>query len=83
LTVHPKLLGEQKEGLIVAGSMLVANLVAVEEKSWWRWAWAAVTSLGADTSHYVVHWSLWLLVVGVGVGLACKIGRAAPGADSK
>jgi hypothetical protein len=50
-------------GLIVAASVFVADLVAVEEKPWYRWLWDAATSLGADTSHYVVHWRLWLLIV--------------------
>jgi len=53
-------------GLIMAGSVLVADLVAVEEKSWWRWAWYAVTSIGSDTSRYVIHWPLWLLLIAGG-----------------
>jgi hypothetical protein len=58
--------------LIVAGSVVMADLVAVEKKSWWRWAWDAVTSLGADTSHFVVHWPLWLGIVAAGVMLAWR-----------
>jgi hypothetical protein len=56
--------------VIVAGSVVMADLVAVEKKSWWRWAWDAATSLGANTSHYVVHWLLWLGIVAAGVIVA-------------
>ena len=45
------------------GAFLVADLVAVEEKPWWRWAWDAGTSLGLHSSHYVVHWPAYLLVI--------------------
>jgi hypothetical protein len=65
-------------GLIVAGSVFMADVVAIEKKSWWRWAWDAVTSLGADTSHFVVHWPLWLLVVGLGVVVAWRVFRSNP-----
>jgi len=75
----------------VAGSVFIADLVAVEEKSWWRWAWDAVTSFGADTSHYVVHmtpdsrysaiWPLWLGIVAVGAVVAWRVGRQVRRAD--
>jgi hypothetical protein len=57
-------------GLIVAGSLCLADLVTVEQKPWYRWARDAMTSLGADTSHYVVHWPLWLLIVALGIVVA-------------
>ena len=53
--------------LIVAGSLVVAELAATEEKSWWRWGWDAATSCGADSSHYVVHWPVYLVIVALGL----------------
>jgi len=67
--------GILSQGLVVAGSLLVADVVATEEKPWWRWGWDAVASCGADTSHYTVSWPLWLLVVAAGIALAWKVGR--------
>jgi hypothetical protein len=59
----------------------VADLVAVERKPWWRWAWDAIRSFGADTSHFVVQWPLWLLVVAAGVAVAWRVGRQVRRAD--
>jgi len=56
---RPSLLGRlttlAAQGLVVAGSVLIADLVAVDEKPWYRWAWDALTSWGADGSHCVVN----------------------------
>ena len=61
------------QGTIVAGSVLVADLIATEEKPRWRWAWDAVTTCGADSSHYAVSWPLWLLIVAMGFVLARRV----------
>jgi hypothetical protein len=78
---RPSLLGRlttlAARGLVVAGSVLVADLVAVDEKPRYRWAWDALTSWGTDTTHYVVNWPLWLVVVAAGVAFAWRVGRHA------
>jgi len=61
--------------LIIAGSLMVADLVATEEKSWWRWGWDVATSCGADSSHYFVHWPVYLVIVALGLAGAWRVGR--------
>jgi hypothetical protein len=63
--------------LIIAGSLVVADLVATEEKSWWRWGWDVATSCGADSSHHVVHWPVSMGVVALGLAGAWRVGRRA------
>ena len=60
---------------LIAGSLVVADLVATEEKSWWRWGWDVATSCGADSSHYIVHWPVYLLIVALGSVVAWRVGR--------
>lgn len=60
---------------IVAGTGLLAMLVAVEKKPWWELTWQFVTSGLQQPSSYAVNWQMLIVIVCVGLRLAWVVRR--------
>jgi len=59
-----------EEVIVVGASLVLAYVLALEEKAMWRWAWDAVSSGFTDTSRYWIDWRAFLSVLACGVGVA-------------
>lgn len=60
---------------IVAGTVLLAMLVAVEKKPWWELTWQFVTGGLEHPSAYAVNWPMLIVVVSVGLRVAWVVRR--------
>lgn len=67
--------GRLAQAGIICASVLLACLVAVDEKSWWQWGWDFLASGFSDNSHYVVDWPTLLWLVALGCEAARRAGR--------
>ena len=55
---------------IVAGTVLLAMLVAVEKKPWWELTWQFVTGGLESPSAYAVNWPMLIVILSVGIWAA-------------
>lgn len=60
---------------IVAGTVLLAMLVAVEKKPWWELTWQFETSGLQEPSSYAVNWPTLIVIMCVGLRLAWVVRR--------
>ena len=58
---------------IVASTVLMAMLVAVEKKPWWEMTWEFVTSGLERPSAYAVNWPTFIVIICVGLRLAWMV----------
>ena len=63
---------------IVAGTVLLALLVAVEKKPWWEMTWQFLTSGLQEPSCYAVNWPMLIVIMCVGLRLAWMVRQKLP-----